>query len=364
VRTPDKSAFVAKFLEALRSQGGGDGLVNAPELFSYLTTASPKPVISTFGDHEPGGEFLFIGKSIKLNASTQVSATTPVNTEADDRVFEKASSRNTVEAYQDYLDVFPEGRHVGECKAAITGLKPQPNTVQAETNTDPSKIPSDGFVLVTGGTFTMGSSETEPNRNSDEPQHKVTLSNFYISPYEVTQQQWKQVMGNNPSTGSKDCDQCPVESISWDDVQDFLRKLNIKSPGRNYRLPTEAEWEYAARGGKKIKNYLYAGSNDIGLVAWYTNNSGNKTQFVGKRKANELGLYDMSGNVWEWCSDWKDAYPFEDQTNPVGPPSGSNRVVRGGSWGSFPQYCQVKFRDGNPSGFRNYGVGFRLARTK
>ncbi len=203
-------------------------------------------------------------------------------------------------------------------------------------------MPADGFVLVKGGTFTMGCTDEQKDCEDDEkPAHKVTLSDFYISPYEVTQQQWKQVMSANPSKASKDCDQCPVENVSWEEVQDYLEKLNAQGHGRNYRLPTEAEWEYAARGGNVTKGFLYSGSKDISLVAWYNGNSGNKTQLVGKRKPNELGLYDMSGNVWEWCSDWYGAYTSGNQTNPTGPSSGSSRVLRGGSWNDYPQDCRV-----------------------
>lgn len=223
---------------------------------------------------------------------------------------------------------------------------------------------ADGLALVKGGTFTMGSPDTETNRSADETQHKVTLSDFYISPYEVTQQQWKQVMGNNPSKASKDCDKCPVENVSWENVQDFIQKINAQSPGRNYRLPTEAEWEYAARGGNQTKGYLYSGSSDIGMVAWYNGNSGKKTQAVGQRRANELGLYDMSGNVWEWCSDWhhSDYYKNSPSLNPTGITSGSLRVLRGGSWNS-PQVCRVAFRNVGAPGSRSDFLGFRLART-
>ena len=366
-QTPDRSNFAKKILEGLRSANATDGFLTSKQLFAnFVEGATPTPRAGTFGDDEPSSAFLFYDLTGAPKTTPVVPAV--VNTEADDRAFEKAQKRNTLESYQDYLDVFPEGRHAGACNTAMAALKPQSNTAPPETNTgnkDTAVMPADGFVLVKGGTFTMGCTSEQKDCGDDEkPAHQVTLSDFYISPYEMTQGQWKQVMGNNPSTASKDCDKCPVETVSWDDVQGFIQKLNAQSPGRNYRLPTEAEWEYAARCGKKIKNYLYAGSNDIGMVAWNTNNSGNKTQPVGKRKPNELGLYDMSGNVWEWCSDWKGIYPSENQTNPAGPPSGSSRVVRGGSWGSFAQYCQVRFRDGNPPGHRNYGIGFRLARTK
>lgn len=223
--------------------------------------------------------------------------------------------------------------------------------------------PADGFVLVRGGKFNMGSPTTETDRESDETQHEVTLSDFYISPYEVTQKQWKQVMGSNPSTASKDCEECPVENVSWDDIQDFLKKINAQNSGRAYRLPTEAEWEYAARGGSQSKGFLYSGSNDIGAVAWYDGNSGNKTQPVGKRKPNEIGLYDMSGNVWEWCSDWYGSYSSGSQTNPTGPDSGVYRVFRGGGWFNNPRNCRAAYRYNYTPTLRNNALGFRLARS-
>ncbi len=362
-QTPDRSNFAKKILEGLRSANATDGFLTSKQLFvNYVEGATPTPRAGTFGDDEPSSAFLLYDLS-GAPKPAPVSAT--VNTEADDRAFEKARSRNTVEAYQDYLDVFPEGRHKTDCMAAMAVLKqnkPSETTIDNDLSTN---LPADGFVFVKGGTFTMGCTSEQKDCGGDEkPTHQVTLSDFYISPYEVTQLQWKQVLGNNPSTASKDCDKCPVETVSWDDVQEFLQKLNAQNPGRNYRLPTEAEWEYAARGGNQTKGYLYSGSNDIGMVAWYPGNSGNKTQPVGQRKANELGLYDMSGNVREWCSDWHGGYSKTDQNNPIGPPTGENRVNRGGSFLVGAQVCRVSVRYlGKPS-IRTKNTGFRLARSK
>jgi hypothetical protein len=172
----------------------------------------------------------------------------------------------------------------------------------------------------------------------------LAMKGFYIGKYEVTQSQWQAVMGNNPSSfkGGNN----PVENVSWNDVQEFIKKLNAMT-GRSYRLPTEAEWEYAAREGKNNSSYEYSGSNSLGSVAWYADNSGSQTHPVGQKSPNALGIYDMSGNVWEWCQDCYDS-------------SCSNRVNRGGSWGNSAAYCRVANRSNNSPDFRSYSLGFRL----
>ena len=176
--------------------------------------------------------------------------------------------------------------------------------------------------------------------------------------YEVTQAQWKVVMGNNPSNFTG-CDDCPVENVSWNDVQDFIRKLNAQT-GKNYRLPTEAEWEYAAKGGKSSKGYTYSGSNDLNAVAWNIDNSGSKTHAVGGKQANELGVCDMTGNVWEWCSDWYGTYNSFSETNPTGASSGQYRALRGGSWRNSAIICRSALRYWNNPGSRYNCYGFRL----
>ena len=234
---------------------------------------------------------------------------------------------------------------------------------------------NDDFIRIEGGTYTMGCQEgRDTDCGSDEkPPHAVTVSTFYLSKYEATQAQWRTVMGSDPrELYNKGCDQCPVEGVSWNDIQEFLQKLNAQT-GQNYRLPTEAEWEYAARGGNKSQGYLCSGSNEIGEVAWYgynyeegnTNGIRKTTRPVGGRKQNELGLYDMSGNVCEWCSDWygEDYYQKSTQQNPRGPAEGSYRVYRGGGWGYDPQYCRSAPRGRFAPTFRIGLVGFRLART-
>ena len=220
------------------------------------------------------------------------------------------------------------------------------------------------MIEVDGGTFQMGSNDGE---SDEKPIHSVTLISYFIGKYPVTQAQWKAVMGasttlSNPSN-NKNCDNCPVENVSWDDVSGFIVGLN-RQTGKKYRLPTEAEWEYAARGGNRSQGYTYSGSNTIDNVAWCKDNSSSKTHPVGEKQANELGIYDMSGNVWEWCSDWYDAYSSGSQTNPTGPNSGSNRVLRGGSWINNATNCRVVYRNFAAPSHRSFLIGFRLALSK
>lgn len=253
------------------------------------------------------------------------------------------------------------------------------------------------MVLVEGGTFMMGSDDGYPE---EMPLHKVTLSSFLIGKYEVTQELWESVMGNNPSyfKGSKR----PVERVNWYDVVEFCNKLSDKESlqkaytidkikkdmnnrcsddlmkwivkcdfdANGYRLPTESEWEYAARGGKKSMGYEYSGSNNLNDVGWYgaSNNSGNRTKAegtseVGRKQPNELGLHDMSGNVWDWCWDWDGDYSSVSQTNPRGQNSGYMRVIRGGSWGYSASYCRVAGRYNEVTIKKNGGQGLRLVRT-
>ena len=221
------------------------------------------------------------------------------------------------------------------------------------------------MIKVEGGTFTMGcTSEQGSDCYDDEkPSHSVTLSDYYIGQTEVTQGLWKAVMGTNPSN-FKSGDNYPVETVSWNDCQDFIKKLNSllssQLGGKRFALPTEAQWEYAARGGKKSRGYKYSGSNTLSSVAWYNDNSSSSTHAVATKSANELGLYDMSGNVYEWCQDWYGSYSSSSQTNPSNSSSGSFRVFRGGSWNFHARRCRVSRRFYYAPTFCFYYFGLRL----
>ena len=215
---------------------------------------------------------------------------------------------------------------------------------------------------VEGGSFMMGAPGDDSEAWGDEkPAHKVTLDSYYIAETQVTQELWQAVLGSNPSDFKGDIHR-PVETVSWDDCQEFIKKLNTITC-RTFSLPTEAQWEYAARGGKKSKGYKFSGSNSLGDVAWYGGNSNSTTHPVAQKQANELGLYDMTGNVWEWCQDWFDSYYYANspQNNPQGPSSGGARVLRGGDWGDDPERCRVSCRYDEDPDYPDCYFGLRLS---
>ncbi len=227
------------------------------------------------------------------------------------------------------------------------------------------------LVLIPKGTFMMGSPESEQGRNENETQHEVTISkDYYLGVYEVTQAQYEKVMGKNPShfqgakVGNENAD-LPVEMVSWDEAVKFCKKLSDlpeeKKAGREYRLPTEAEWEYACRAGSKT---AYSFDDEEGLLpeyGWFNRNSSRRTHTVGLLEPNAWGLYDMHGNVWEWCSDRHGEYPKGAVSDPTGPKEGSFRVYRGGSWFIDAADCQSAYRNGGDPSLRFRYVGFRLA---
>ncbi len=335
VRTPDKSAFVAKFLEALRSQGGSDGLVNSSELFGALTTAVPRPVISSFGDHEPGAEFLFIGKNIP--AGTAIVPDRPaVQTEA---LAVQGGLKEEIE--KDMVFIEP-----GTYRFGITGPI-LPVTVNEVINgkTESKKVPGDSSFL-------------------------VRLDGFYLSKFEVTQALWRKVMGGLPTELKfKGCDKCPVENVSWEDAQLFIRNLNTQT-GQKYRLPTEFEWEFAGRCGNTHPDCKCAEELDLKDLGWYKSNSGDRTHPIGEKQPNRLGLYDMAGNVKEWCSSrmtddyYRECRAAKKVVNPQGPLAGKNRVRRGGAFDSKDWQTRPTEVGWTKSDARDTDTGFRLARSK
>ena len=228
------------------------------------------------------------------------------------------------------------------------------------------------MVYVKGGNFFRGCDDPHyaaEEFDNEKPVHRVNLTSYYIGKYEITQGQWRTIMGimppayNGVEYGNKNCNDCPIVKVSYDDIQEFIKKINLKYPGKNYRLPTELEWEYAARGGKYTENHKYAGSNKLSEVGWYGHRKG-ATHPIGQKKPNELGVYDMSGNVMEWCSDWYDADYYKttlDAFDPKGPATGEKKVVRGGSYFDDDVVCRNYYRNRLLPNTRQWNLGFRLA---
>ena len=279
----------------------------------------------------------------------------------EEAAFARADSAGTAAAYAEYLAAYPRGRHAEEAEE-------KKKVIEAAR----LKELLGEMVHVPGGTFRMGCTAEQGYYCSDDekPVHEVQVSDFEIGQYEVTQVVWEAVMGENPSE-FEGCLQCPVENVDWDDVQEFIERLN-DSLGEEYRLPTEAEWEYAARGGQRqsiffwSEGYKYAGSDEPDAIAWYRDNSGRKTHPVGQKQPNELGLYDMSGNVWEWT---QDCWNLDYRGAPADGGAWEERfgclvhVLRGGSWLNDPGNLRSANRYRHTVGYRGYNVGFRLART-
>lgn len=237
--------------------------------------------------------------------------------------------------------------------------------IPSDTSPAPAPIPME-FVLIPAGSFTMGDPSFEAGKGAGMPQHKVTISKpFYMGKYEVTQAQWQEVMGDNPAhfNGPNN----PVENVSWEDAQEFIRLLNAKEGHNRYRLPTEAEWEYAARAGTSSTYSFGDNINEFAEHGWFNGNAGGKTHPVGEKRPNPWGLYDMHGNVFEWVQDWNGENYYSDKsvTDPKGPATGSHRVIRGGGWAMPAEGCRFDSRGSGVPGSegRIILVGFRLAQS-
>lgn len=245
--------------------------------------------------------------------------------------------------------------------ACLLALIQVPLTIAAEkpdiTEQRPLIEPTTGMILlpVSGGCFRMG---TERGNYDERPVHEVCISGFYLGTYEVTQAQWFKVMGSKPSFFDLCGDSCPVEQISWSDAQEFITRLNRLS-GKKFRLPTEAEWEYACTEGGRQE--VYCGGDGTDGLGWINTNSGGTAHPVGMKKPNSLGLFDMSGNVWEWVSDWKGDYNSGKQNNPSGPDFSSTKMRRGGSWQYGPAQSRATWRSSGYPDDQALDVGFRIA---
>lgn len=298
------------------------------------------------------------------------------NSEQESNAYEYVMDENTIEACEVFLKHYPNSKYAQYVYDKINSLQEEQNQQKV------FDLIANNMIYVQGGNFMMGTNDGD---NEEKPKHKVTVSDFYIGKYEVTQAQWQAVMGTtiqnyidlgySNRNGWGKGDNYPMYCVSWNDAQEFISKLNALT-GKQYRLPTEAEWEFAALGGNNSSGYKYSGSNDLSDVAWYYKNSGDKiidewdvnldetnnnsTHPVGAKSPNELGIYDMSGNVLEWCNDWFGNYSNGAQNNPQGPSFGSYRVARGGYWGDYLWTCRVTFRNNNKPDVRAGGYGFRL----
>ena len=248
----------------------------------------------------------------------------------------------------------------------VTQRKPAPPDKDRLTNSIGME-----FIYIPPGTFIMGSPPDEYGRDDLERQHQVTLTEgFYMQRTEVTQKQWKTIMGNNPSHFLNCGEDCPVERVSWYDAQEFIKKLNHREKTKKYRLPTEPEWEYACRAGSNtaftngsITKETCGYNPYLNAAGWYFRNSEKGTHTVAQKQANAWGLYDMHGNVWEWCQDWQRKYPFHPETDPAGPTTGLARIRRGGSWSHYPLFCRSAYRSWSDPDKKTPHVGFRLFRS-
>jgi formylglycine-generating enzyme required for sulfatase activity len=381
--------FTWAIVEALKGGAAdAEGRVTLSRLVKYVEEVVPKRVAVDYGAGKQPKPFARIEGyradelvvAVAAKAAPVVAGPAPVT--VDPRAVEMElwgaikESRDPAD-YEDYLKRYPTGVYEGVARAKIRTLRAAASPSATQPVTQPTSPPATStakpqmadkaidlgggvlleMVLLPAGSFDMGSNNGYPD---EKPVHRVTITKpFYLGKYEVTQGQWKAVMGTNPSkfTGN---DELPVEQVSWEECQEFIRRLNART-GLEFRLPTEAEWEYACQAGASGD---YAGNLD--QMGWYDKNSNNTTHSVGQKQPNAWGLYDMHGNVWEWCADWygDTYYNGSPGTDPKGPSGGSVRVNRGGCWGSVASYCRSAYRFWGLLGSRSPILGFRLARTQ
>lgn len=316
---------------------------------------------------EAAADWIMNRGAARAEAEEQIRAASDAKSAADDQY--TSAYRYAPETYQQAVQHVHQGNVAyenGNFEEAARLFRSAAATFRQAGSEAPRVCIRDmvnSLVKVEAGTFNMGSDNGDSN---EKPVHQVTLSkDFYIGKYEVTQAQWKAVMGDNPYYFEGD--NRPVERVNWHEAMAFCKKLNELGwapKGYKFTLPTEAQWEFAARGGNKSKGYTHSGSNDVKDVAWCRDNSGRQTHDVGGKEPNELGIYDMSGNVCEWCLDWYGGYgegAVTDPQGPQGPQNGPRRVIRGGSWSGSADFCRSPFRDFSSPGARTYFSGFRVA---
>jgi len=424
-RTPARSTFASRILETLR-KGGSEGILYSRDFdYALSGTDNPKPESGTFRGHEENGDFVFVLKGAcgsgsgpeDVDAVAFKSAQNRNTVEAydyylsafpqgrfkkqaedakgvlqEERAWQTAQRLNTPDAYQGYLDIYPYGRYAASARERV---KPTIISVPTGPTTTATPNPAFGMVTVPGGTFQMGDVMGD-KEETDETVHSVTLGAFQIGAYEVTFEEYDAfctaTKREKPADEGWGRGKRPVINVSWEDVVAYCNwrskqegfeevytingsRISANWQANGYRLPTEAEWEYAARaGGKKVrfgngkdiadpKEINFDGSASYKKAYSVAGEYRNKTLPVGSFSPNALGLYDMSGNVWEWCWDWYGNYSTSAQTNPKGANTGSRRVMRGGSWGNDPQDCRVAYRGYSSPGSRNADFGFRLSRT-
>lgn len=387
-RVPAKSVFVAGLTTALKSGGGEEGLLGINKIYySFLELIVPQPTLADFVP-TTDGDFVFVKKGGCADTPYEPRINEKLLRESAD--WKIANAEKSLKSYQNYRSTWcPDGAHCNEAEAKIKEMQkevlpPIPSTEK--------------MIFITGSSFQMGS---EDGNVDERPIHEVQVSSFYLSKYELTvgefrvfinETNYKTDAEKNDNQGSffwipaeerweprksinwrfdaagklrpRDEDSHPVVHISWNDATAYCNWLSEKT-GKKYRLPTEAEWEFAARGGIRSRGFKYAGGNDLNDVAWYGENGNNQTHVVGSKRPNELGLFDMTGNVWEWCSDFfkADYYYNSPKWNPTGAETTSFRVRRGGAWGVNGKFCRVAYRFNSRQGDRINNLGFRLARS-
>ncbi len=320
------------------------------------------------------GDFCFAGcvaESAPPPATRAAPAAIKTNAEIEDEFWEAIKDSTEINDFEQYRKTYPKGRYLKLATLRIAQLKKQPNPpVSTAPLATATSVVNIDMVYLPAGKFSMGClpgplmilGRDGYCTDDEKPPHEVLITPFEIGKFEVTQAQWQAVMGSNPSVFNRCGDACPVENVSWDDVQQFVQKLNQQT-GKQYRLPSEAEWEYACRANHKS---VYCGADDVDVVVWYKSNGEGKTHPAGEKQANAFGLYDMSGNVYEWVEDcWYDNYQDGPNSNAprLGCAAGAARALRGGSWSNNSRNVRAANRAGSAPSSKNYSIGFRLARS-